>query len=152
MNRSRTLVITIAGLVVGAASACGSDGGTPDAGGDARLVEVAMADNTFSLGAVTVTRGETVRFVFTNTGAVAHDAFIGDADAQDGHEMDMRNGEEGMDHGGMTHGDDANDAITVEPGATGELTHTFDNSGTLLIGCHQTGHYAGGMKLTIDVT
>ncbi|MEO7428152.1 MAG: hypothetical protein ABIY48_02095 [Acidimicrobiales bacterium] len=34
----------------------------------------------------------------------------------------------------------------------GELTHTFDDTGTLEIGCHQAGHYARGMKLTITVT
>lgn len=49
-------------------------------------------------------------------------------------------------------GDDDDDGITVDPGDTGELTHTFDDSDTLLIGRHQPGHYAAGMKLTVDVS
>jgi len=51
------------------------------------------------------------------------------------------------DHGG----DDA-DAIVVEPGETGTLTHTFDDAGTVEIGCHQPGHYGAGMKIAVTVT
>ncbi len=109
-----------------------------------------MADNTFEPGTLDVTEGETVRFVFTNTGKVAHDAFVGDQAAQDGHAMDMREAE-GDDHGGG-HGGDEGEAVTVEPGETGELTHTFDETGSLEIGCHQPGHYESGMKLALDVT
>ncbi len=82
----------------------------------------------------------------------AHDAFIGDAAAQDGHEMDMQNGDGEMSTGRMDHGDRGSAAITVDLGESGELTHTFDDTGTLEIGCHQAAHYARGMKLTITVT
>ena len=55
----------------------------------------------------------------------------------------------GEAHGGG-HGD--TDGITVEPGERGETTHTFgDEAGEVLIGCHQPGHYEGGMVATIDV-
>ena len=91
-----------------------------------------------------------MRFVFTNTGTVPHDAFIGDAAAQADHEQQMRDADDdsGMNHGG---GNDDDGAITVEPGETGELTHTFDETGTLEIGCHEPGHYDDGMKMTVAV-
>ena len=151
MTRSRPLLFVAGALLVAAVAACGStDDTTTGADGDARAIEVDMADNVFDPDTIEVTRGETVRFVFTNTGEVAHDAFIGDQAAQDGHEMDMR-GAEADEHGGG-HGNDDSDAVTVDPGDTAELTHTFDETGSLEIGCHQPGHYDGGMKLAIDVT
>jgi uncharacterized cupredoxin-like copper-binding protein len=48
------------------------------------------------------------------------------------------------------HHDD--DAITVEPGKLGSLTHTFKAGDGLAIGCHEPGHYAAGMKLAITVS
>ena len=41
--------------------------------------------------------------------------------------------------------------MSVEPGETAELTHTFDQPGQTLIGCHQPGHYTGGMKVTVNI-
>jgi hypothetical protein len=35
---------------------------------------------------------------------------------------------------------------------TKELTHTLDTAGTILAGCHVTGHYAGGRKAEITVS
>jgi uncharacterized cupredoxin-like copper-binding protein len=57
----------------------------------------------------------------------------------------------GMDMGGAD-SEDAEGGITVEPGERGELTYTFQAGDELLIGCHEPGHYAGGMKITIDVS
>ncbi|MBA2281894.1 MAG: cupredoxin domain-containing protein [Acidimicrobiia bacterium] len=148
MNRHRTLALAAVALFAIGGAACGSDDDATAGNGDVRTVEIDMADNVFEPDSVDVNRGETVRFVFTNTGEVAHDAFVGDTAAQDGHEMDMREAE-GDEHG-SGHGDSG--AVTVEPGDTAELTHTFDESGSLEIGCHQPGHYDGGMKLAIDVT
>ena len=149
MTRSRTLLLVAAGLLVVALAACGSTAATSGAGSDVRTVKIDMADNVFKPNTVTVAKGETVRFAFTNTGTVAHDAFIGDQAAQAGHEMQMSKGDAGMSGGG--HGTDGN-AITVKPGDTSDLIYTFDATGSLQVGCHQPGHYAGGMKLAIDVT
>ena len=134
-----------------AAAACGGDddSGTVSSSGDERTIEIEMRDIEFEPTSVDVERGETVRFVFTNEGDVAHDAFVGDDDAQAEHEETMSEDDGGMDHGGG--GDDGN-AITVEPGDTGELTYTFDTAGSLLIGCHQPGHYDAGMILEVNVT
>ena len=107
-----------------------------------------MVDNAFEPDHLEVTEGETVRFVFTNHGAVAHDAFIGDTDAQADHEAEMRR-RRATGHGHGDHG--ADEAVTVEPGERGELTHTFDDAGTIEIGCHQPGHYDAGMKVAMKV-
>jgi uncharacterized cupredoxin-like copper-binding protein len=104
-----------------------------------------MVDTAFDPTGITVKRGETIRFLLQNTGKVPHDAFIGDTAAQTKHEQEM------ADMGGMHHGGHG-DAVTIEPGKTGTLTHTFDSVGTTLLGCHQPGHYASGMKLRITVT
>ncbi len=125
-------------------AACGDSGGSADG---TRTIDIDMRDTAYSPDHVTVHAGEAVRFVFHNQGAVAHDAFLGDEQAQMDHESTM--GSTGT-MGDMGHGD--SDAITVEPGETGTLTHTFQSGDEVVIGCHETGHYAAGMKLTIDVT
>lgn len=146
MIRRSIFVLGLPALLV---AACGGDGS--EASSADRTIAIDMRDNAYRPARVEVTKGETVRFVFRNRGKVAHDAFIGDEPAQVDHEMEMsKEPAGGMDHGG---GDDA--AITVESGEEGELTHTFDESDEtdgLLIGCHEPGHYEGGMKVAISVT
>lgn len=142
MRRAATILVTVFVLV--AAGCGGSDGETARAtDGEHRTVDIAMTDIAFAPSSVRVARGETVTFRFTNTGKVAHDAYIGDAKAQADHEREMRDG-----MGGMHHGDDA-EAITVEPGESGTLTHTFRDAETFEIGCHQPGHYGAGMKVAV---
>lgn len=104
-----------------------------------------MQDNRYVPDSIDVADGETVRLVFTNTGTATHDAYIGDEGAQDDHEAEMNGGD-----GGHHMGDD--DALTVEPGDTADLTHTFEAIDEVLIGCQEPGHYDGGMRLTIAVT
>ncbi len=147
MRYLRTFATVVVAAVL--ATACGgSDGSSSSTGGDAdRTVEVKMVDIAFKPAAITAKKGETIRFVFTNDGKAAHDAFIGDEAAQDGHETEM-NGSSDM--GDMHEGEQ--DAITVGPGKHGELTHTFDEQGTVLIGCHQPGHYKAGMKIVVTVS
>jgi uncharacterized cupredoxin-like copper-binding protein len=126
-------------------AACGSDDGSAGAGagqGADRTIDVEMRDIAFSPTSVDVRVGETVRFNFKNTGQVTHDAFIGDAGAQDAHEKEMREGHH--------HGKQAN-AVSVNPGKSASLIYTFDRPGQLLIGCHEPGHYTGGMRITVNV-
>lgn len=126
--------------------ACGTDDEAAAPVGDdssGRVVEVEMLDIAFSPTTLEGSAGETVRFVFTNTGDVVHEAYVGTADEQREHGDDM----ESM--GGMDHGDD--DTLVVEPGETGELTYTFDEPGEIQIGCHQPGHFEAGMVLDIVI-
>ncbi|MGI8937617.1 MAG: cupredoxin domain-containing protein [Iamia sp.] len=143
---SRITPLVLAGLTVVAVS-CGSDepNGAPANGSDG-AVEVRMVDIAYEPTSLEASVGDTVRFVFTNEGNVAHDAFIGDEAAQAAHESEMRSmdGMDGMEHSG-------DDGITVAPGESAELTHTFSEAGPRLIGCHEPGHYEGGMVIDVDV-
>ncbi len=150
----RAAVLATALLLTGCAGGTSTD--TESAAGEVRTVELEMRDIAFSPDTLQADAGETVRFVFHNTGTMQHDAYLGDAAAQDEHEMEMRasEGEDGAaGHGGGHGANDGSDgaAITVAPGDTGELTHTFNDTGDLLIGCHEPGHYAAGMLVTVNV-
>lgn len=138
----------LAAVLVLAAAACGSgddDTTAATSTGTMRTVDVEMVDLGFRPTTVRVAKAEKVTFRFTNRGKVPHDAFIGDRDAQMAHEAEM-----GGDMGDMHH-DPGEAAITVDPGTTATLTHTFHEAGTFEVGCHQPGHYAAGMKLAVTV-
>ena len=135
------------GLLSLLAAGCGGGGheshGSASDDKPTRTIDVVMREFAYEPAAVTVKAGETVKFVFRNNGSIVHDAFLGDEAAQAEHEREMAAG----DH------HDGHAAIKVDPGQTGELTHTFDKAGkALIIGCHETGHYAAGMKMTVTVT
>ncbi len=110
-----------------------------------RTVDVNMVDIGFAPAALSVNAGETVKFVFHNTGKVDHEAIIGDETVQSDHEQKMMAGGQGMEMS------DAN-SVTVKPGATGELTYTFAGAGQTVIGCHELGHYAAGMKVAVTAS
>lgn len=156
---SRALLAASAvGLMVPAAS-CGGDHGTAPATGAIRSIAVTMTDNAFRPAEVRASKGETVRFTFTNRGTVDHEAILGDDHVQSEHHEQMTRStgttgsadheDPGTDHHG---GDTDGGAVTVAPGAVGELTHTFTESGTLLLGCHEPGHWEAGMKADVIVS
>jgi uncharacterized cupredoxin-like copper-binding protein len=134
-------------------AACGSGEDAAPAKGS-KTISVSMTDNEFTPNSFDVTAGEEVTFEFTNDGTVDHEAILGTEAEQADHESEMAGGDsgdggmEGMDHGG---GSDT-EALTVAPGETGTLTETFDSAGTVILGCHEPGHYEAGMKATINVT
>jgi uncharacterized cupredoxin-like copper-binding protein len=130
------------------AAACGgsADKDTDSSGAEPRTINVEMRDIAYEPATITVPAGEEVRLVFHNGGRVDHEAFIGDDREQADHAAEMKDG------GAMHHGGGAGDAITVEPGKTASLTHTFEEGDEVLIGCHQPGHFAAGMKLTVTTT
>ncbi len=130
-------------VIVAVGGACGKDASTSKAA--TRVVKITMTDNAFSPSSVDVTKGATVRFVFTNKGGALHEALVGDAAIQMDHESSMNGGAKAGMH-------DHSNAVTVKPGKTASITHTFSNVGALLIGCHEPGHYTSGMKMTLNVT
>ena len=159
----RKLLAVLAVAALGAA-ACASEtdtGATTTSGpvaGD--VVKVKMKGTMFVPSTLTVRKGQTVRFEFTNKDPLKHDAYVGDADAQDDHERAMRmmdaessknNDGEMMDEGHGDHADTDEGGITIKKRKHGTLTHTFAEKGTTYIGCHQPGHYAAGMRMTITV-
>lgn len=110
-----------------------------------RRIDIKMIDTAFAPAALEVNVGETITFVFTNTGKQTHDAFIGDKAAQEHHEQEMRARKDPNDHHGHEGG------VIVPPGETGAFRYFFDKPGTLEIGCHQPYHYDLGMKVVIEV-
>jgi uncharacterized cupredoxin-like copper-binding protein len=148
--RTRTLAAALALLT--AACGTGGDDTTSSDSGDARRVEVAMVDIDFKPKTLEVARGEEVEFTFTNDGKIRHEAYFGTPQEQTDHEKEMAEG--GEDSGGHdAHGGGSGDdnKITVEPGKSGDITYRFDEAGTYEIGCHEPGHYAAGMKITVNV-
>lgn len=144
--RRLPLIAGLATLTI-VVAACGESSTTtsPDTTATGtRTVDVAMEDIKFETTTLTVQAGETIDFRFTNTGKVAHDAFIGDNAAQMDHEAEMAQ---------MALDDHATEeeALVLQPGESGELTYTFDEAGTFEVGCHQPGHYAAGMKIDVTV-
>lgn len=124
-----------------------SFGHPADAATATRTIEIEAADALrFSPDAVTVQVGETVTFRVHNAGAIRHEFGLGSEADQAAHEQEMQAmaGSSGMME------DEAN-AFGVMPGETKELTWTFTEAGTVLYGCHEPGHYDGGMHGTITV-
>jgi uncharacterized cupredoxin-like copper-binding protein len=115
----------------------------PQSADGVRKITVAMESFSYEPASLSVDAGTTVRFVFRNPDKVVHEAIIGDAQFQEEHEKRAKETE--AHHGGA-------EAVDVAPGKSSELTHTFDEPGTFLIGCHEPGHYAGGMKAEVRVT
>lgn len=152
MGLQRTVIAGVVAALIGVGCGGGHDDDRHSAAPvpseqaeGARTIDVTMRDIHFDPAAVTVKAGETVTFVFHNEGDIIHDAFIGNEEAQEEHEEEMR-------EGGGHHGQDHQGGIRVEPGKTASITHTFGKAGTTFIGCHEPGHYAGGMKVTVTVT
>jgi len=83
--------------------------------------------------------------VVRNAGASVHEFLIGSPQEQAIFAEEMVGG-----HGG---GHAADAGVSVEPGATAEFTYSFTaDDRDLLVGCHQPGHYEGGMVAPLTVT
>ena len=151
MNNVRRLALIPAAALL--LAACSSGAGSPSSppstlpaasASAATLIEVSLTDTLeITMSAMAVPVGVPVTFRVTNMGKIDHEFFLGDEDAQAGHEQEM------MAMGGMGH--DEADGIGVKPGETKELMYTFSKPGGTFVGCHVGGHYAGGMKAALMV-
>jgi uncharacterized cupredoxin-like copper-binding protein len=95
--------------------------------------------------AMSVPAGVPVTFVVTNEGAIPHEFYLGDDDAQAAHAQEM------LSMAGEPMHDEPS-GISLQPGETKELTYTFAEPGQVLAGCHVPGHYPAGMRAVISVT
>lgn len=140
-------------IVVTSSSAVGSPGQVPDptaapsapapAAALTGEVAVTMTDAmAFTPDLISVKAGEEITFVVRNDGVIVHEFFVGTESEQAEHEQEMA-------MGGMSHGHD--NAVSIKPGRTGSLTMTFAEVGTLIVGCHEPGHYAAGMRAILVV-
>lgn len=109
------------------------------------VIEIQMTDGLrFVPDRIAVDVGQTVKFLATNLSSTEHDFFIGNAAAQDGHEAEMLAGTNPNMHFRP-------DDMVLMPGTSNQLTYTFEETGVLIFGCHEKGHYAAGMRGTIEV-
>ncbi len=109
-----------------------------------RTVGVNMTDAMrFVPAKVKVKKGETVRFVVTNSGQLKHEMVLGTAKDLREHAELMKKFPE------MEHADP--NQVSLEPGKTAELLWQFTRTGTFDFACLQPGHFDAGMRGKIAV-
>jgi len=129
--------------------ACGSSGigHAADRAKATRVLEVrALDSNRFEPDAFRVSPGETVTFRVTNAGTEIHEFVLADKKGQDEHEREMA----AMGDQPMQMPDEEHE-VSLDPGATKELTWTFPDKGTIQFACHEPDHYVHGMFGSIKV-
>ena len=115
-----------------------SFGGEGDPKRVSRTVKIDMADTLrFTPAEISIRRGETVRFVVTNSGKLMHEMVLGTMDDLKRHAELMRKFPE-MEH------DEAYMAH-VQPGKTGDFAWQFTKAGEFYYGCLVPGHFEAGM-------
>lgn len=117
-----------------------------------RDIAISMTDTfRFDPDTIVVSEGETVRFLLDNPTVAPHDFLIGDLDEQLHHHEEMAAGEGHDDNAAAGVEGGLPDAVTLEPGESAEVIATFDEAGTLIIGCHVPGHWEAGMRGNIAI-
>lgn len=109
-----------------------------------RTIVFDMSDEMrFEPATITVSRGETLRFVAKNRGRIMHEMVIGTMRDLEEHAAMMRKFP-GMEHDEphMTH---------VAPGKSGEIVWRFNRPGVFNFACLIAGHMEAGMVGTITV-
>ena len=109
-----------------------------------RTVDIVMSDAMrYTPSSIKVKRGETIRFRVKNTGQIKHEMVLGSLAELQEHATTMTKFPD-MEH------DDPN-AISVEPGKTGELVWRFTKAGKFDFACLVPGHFEAGMQGKIAV-
>ena len=144
--RALTALVTLVAVATTLA-ACSGDNGSDQATTSDRTVTITMTDNAYAPKNISAKAGESVTFKFVNDGQMTHEAFIGSEKDQEDHATEMMGGDSG--HSMNMSGDGV---VTVKPGEDAMVTKTFDETGTVIIGCHQPGHWESGMKATVTVS
>ncbi|KQW54428.1 plastocyanin/azurin family copper-binding protein [Variovorax sp. Root411] len=109
-----------------------------------RTVQIDMADSMrFTPADISVTQGETVRFVVRNSGKLKHELVLGTEQDLKAHYAAMMKSPE-MEHAEPN-------MVTLAPGKTGEVVWQFTKAGKIDFGCLQAGHYDAGMKGAVNV-
>ena len=112
----------------------------------ARTVTVIMSDNNgmkFTPDHFDVKKGEQVRFIIRNEGALRHEFMLASVKDNDKHAELMKKYPD-MEH------DDPN-AKSVDPGKTAEILWRFTKTGTFEFACLIPGHREAGMRGTVTV-
>jgi uncharacterized cupredoxin-like copper-binding protein len=150
-----TKIVTAAAFVLcaaGLAAATAHEGENFSAGvpgspkRPARTITVVMSDSDgmkFTPDHFDVKKGEQVRFVIQNKGALEHEFMLASVKDNDKHAALMKK------YPGMEH-DDPN-AKSVDPGKTAEILWRFIKTGTFEYACLIPGHREAGMHGTVTV-
>lgn len=148
MRTPRALIALIALVIVATPlAACSSDNNSGQATKRDRTVTVTMTDNAYTPKNISAKAGESVTFKFVNDGQMTHEAYIGSEKDQEDHASEMMGGD-----GGHSMNMSGDGVVTVKPGGDATLTKEFTEAGTMVIGCHQPGHWESGMKATVTVS
>lgn len=136
--------LTGASMAHGPSSPAGEEG---HRGSVTRTIEVRMLEGDgrmlFEPAEITINRGDTVRFVVKNGGALDHEMVIDTFEGNQRHKAAMERNPD------MEHADP--NAVKVEPAKSGEIIWRFTNSGTFEFACLIPGHYQAGMHGRITV-
>lgn len=119
--------------------AAGDDGPAP-LGPGLVTVHVRVEHSRFEPDHVAVRPGTTVRFMVTNDDPIDHELIVGPQDVHDRHER-----------GTEAHHPPVPGEVSVPAGTTATTVYAFDDAGPVLYACHLPGHFAYGMRGTVDV-
>ena len=125
-----------------------------------RTIEVVMTDNRYAPERISITKGETIRFVIMNKGEFVHEFNIGTAAMHAKHQKEMA---VMFEHGvlevdkihydkmkmkmpnGQTMEHQDPNSVLLEPGKSAELVWKFSADARLEFACNLPGHYDAGM-------
>lgn len=109
-----------------------------------RTVHIDMNDQMrFVPAHITVSQGETIRFLVKNIDEIDHEFVLGT-------ETELMKHNEMMEKFPEAKHEDPNQ-VRVAPGQVGEVVWRFANSGKVSFGCLIPGHYTAGMKGAVSV-
>lgn len=171
MKKSRLLhaaVVPLIALSLTTAQASPGHDDAPDIGqtGDIshidQVIQIDMGEMYFTPDNFEFQRGETIRFVLSNSGRAVHEFAVGTDAMHDAHNKEMRTmmregmitvrelNHDKMLEAGMMH-QDAN-ARLLAPGETAELIWTFSGEqDALVIACNVPGHREAGMEAIVTI-
>jgi uncharacterized cupredoxin-like copper-binding protein len=129
----------------GSGSTQGSVMGEPAEASEAdRTIKVVMLDElAYDPEQLEASEGDVITFEVVNEGSARHEFVLGGPDYQETHEGDMADG---------GHDEEIDNGVSVEPGDTASFTWRFTETGEVLYGCHEPGHFDGGMVGTVEVS
>lgn len=130
----------------GHAHSMASLAGMPGEEANVSRIIIVTADDSmqFTHEPFNIKDGETIKFVVTNKGAIAHEFAIGTKDEHTEHGQMM------MANPNMHHGPGGN-AITIKPGETLALIWAFENAWQVEVACNIPGHYQAGMHSPVNI-
>jgi uncharacterized cupredoxin-like copper-binding protein len=106
-----------------------------------RTITIAIHYSHFFPSVVQVRAGSTVRFIVRNTDPIDHEFIVGNEALQAQEEVTTE----------TVHSGNVPGQISVPAGTTRSTTVTIPAQGPLIFACHLPGHYAYGMRGTIQI-